>query len=98
MTDNPLYREGRKWARLTSGTNILRATGNTAWLHSIIPGDPAPGTVTIYNNGAASGDVFALITLTDTAALRNPFLFDVRLDSGLTIVLSAPMNLTVVYE
>jgi len=93
---NTLYREGRKFAHLTSGTNILRATGESAWLHRVTVNTGAAGTITVYNNGAASGDVVAVITV---AANDEVFLdYDVRLDTGLTVVLSVTMDITVVYE
>ncbi|KKM86337.1 hypothetical protein LCGC14_1280060 [marine sediment metagenome] len=93
---NTLYREGRKFAHLTSGTNILRATGESAWLHRVTVNTGATGTITVYNNGAASGGVVAVITVAanDVVSLD----YDVRLDTGLTVVLSATMDITVVYE
>jgi hypothetical protein len=95
MTD-PLYREGRKFAHLTAGTNVLRATDTSAWLHRVVINTGAAGTITVYNNGAASGDVVAVITYaTDTERTLD---FDVRLDTGLTVVLSATMDITVIYE
>ncbi len=63
---NELYREGRKFAHLTTGTNILRVTGSSAWLHRITVNEAAVGTITVYNNGAASGTVVAVLTLSAT--------------------------------
>ncbi len=93
---DPLYREGRKFAHLTSGTNVLRVTDESAWLHRVTVNTGAAGTITVYNNGAASGDVVAVIAVAsgDEASLE----YDVRLDTGLTVVLSATMDITVVYE
>ena len=93
---DPLYREGRKFAHLTSGANVLRATGESAWLHRVTVNTGAAGTITIYNNGAASGDIVAVITVAagDEASLD----YDVRLGAGLTVSLSTTMDITVVYE
>jgi hypothetical protein len=94
---DPLYREGRKFAHLTSGTNVLRATGSSAWLHRIIVNTGVADSITVYNNGAASGEVVAIITMassTDKVVLD----YDVRLDTGLTIFLGDPMDVTVIYE
>ncbi len=98
MVDDPLYREARKWAYLTSGTTVLRETGQSAWLHLLNVGNPAAGTITIYNNGAASGEVLAILTLADVAAYRRNFDYDIGLSNGLTVVLSVSMNVTVIYE
>ena len=91
---NTLYREGRKFAHLTSGTNVIR--GTTTWLHRVTINTGAAGTITLYNNGAASGDVVTVITVAsgDEVSLE----YDVRLDTGLTVVLSVTMDITVIYE
>lgn len=93
---NPLYREGRKFSHLVSGTNVIRATGSQAWLHRITINTGAAGTITVYNNGAASGEVLAVITVSsgDVHTLE----YDVRADTGLTVVLSVTMDITVIYE
>lgn len=94
---NTLYREGRKFAHLTSGTNVLRATGESAWLHRIVVNTGVADSITVYNNGAASGEVVAIIAMsgsTDKVVLD----YDVRLDTGLTIFLGDPMDVTVIYE
>lgn len=97
MTEQ-LYREGRKWARLTTGTNVLRATGQSAWLHSIVTGDPADSSITIYNNGSDSGEVVAIMDTTNTGGGRRTYPFNVRLDNGLTVKLLVDMDITVIYE
>lgn len=93
---NILYREARKFSHLTEGTNVIRATDEQAWLHRIVINTPAAGTITVYNNGAASGEVVAVITL--TTADFGPFEYDVRLSAGCTVVLSTTMDITVIYE
>ena len=96
---SPLYRKGRKYAHLTAaGTEVLSIPGNPAWLHSIVPGNPGIGTITIYNNSVASGEVVAVLDLIDNPAHRITFSYDVRLDTGLTVVLSTDMDVTVIYE
>ena len=81
---------------LTTGTNVLRATGEEAWLHKIVINNAAANTITVYNNGAASGDEVAILTLAATD--RGTFEYDVGLNNGLTIVLGASMDVTVIYE
>ncbi len=93
---NPLYREGRKFAHLTTGTNVIRATGSQAWLHRITINTGAAGTITVYNNGAASGEEVAVITV--AAGDEGSLEYDARMDTGLTLVLSATMDITVIYE
>ena len=97
MTD-PLYREGRKFAHLTSGTNVIRATGNTAWLHSVVVNTAAVGSITVYNNGAASGDIVSVIDLSAVTDNGGSYDYDVRLSTGLTVVLEVTMDVTVIYE
>ncbi len=97
-TNSEHHRNARKFAHLTSGTNILRATGESAWLHSVVINIPAAGDLTIYNNGAASGDIFFLTSLTTGNSMKKPLPFDVRLNNGLTVVLGATMDITVIYE
>lgn len=90
------YRESRKFAHLTSGTNVLRTTGLQAWLHRITVNTGAAGTITVYNNGAGSGDTVAVITV--AAGDEGSLDYNVRLDTGCTIVLSVTMDVTVIYE
>lgn len=92
------YREARKWAHLTSGTYVLRAAGESAWVHKIVINTSAAGILTIYNNGAASGEIFYLTNLTAGAGYKKTLSFDVGLNNGLTITLSVPMDITVIYE
>ncbi len=94
---DPLYREGRKFAHLTAGTNILRATGESAWLHKIIVNTGAGDSITVYNNGAASGEVVAVITMASSSD-KVVLDYDVRLDNGLTVLLGDTMDVTVIYE
>lgn len=92
------YRDARKWAHITSGTNVIRETGNPTWLHSITVNTPDTGFFTIYNNGAGSGAIVLLVTTETGSSNKKTIEFDFRLDNGLTIVLSATMDLTVIYE
>ena len=97
MSDISQYREGRKFAHLTSGTNVLHATGESAWLHSITINTGAVGVIGVFNKGDAegNGDV-AVITV--AAGDEGTLTYDVRLNNGLTIDLSVTMDVTVVYE
>ncbi len=94
---DPLYRESRKFSHLTSGTNILRATGESAWLHRIIVNTGVADSITVYNNGAASGEVVAVITMASSSD-KVVLDYDVRLDNGLTVLLGDTMDVTVIYE
>ena len=98
MSDDPLYREARKFAHLTSGTTILRPTGQSAWLHRVVVNSDTAGTITVYNNGAASGEVVAILTIKTGFELLYSQHYDVGLDTGCTVVLSTTMDITVIYE
>ncbi len=99
MSKTTQYRKARKFAHLTSGTTtILRPTGQSLWLHRVVINSDEVGTVTVYNNGAASGEIVASMTV--TSGLTLPYVLDygVRLDNGCTIVLSINLDVTVIYE
>jgi hypothetical protein len=99
MTGSPLYREAKKWMHFdVAGTYVLRPTGQSAWLHSVVLGDPGNGTITIYNNGAGSGEVVAVMETTANSVTKRAYVFDVRLDTGLTLVVVADSDFLVVYE
>lgn len=71
---------------VTAGTTIHNKPG---FLHSVIINTPiASGTVTIYDNTAASGTKIATITLPATLLNEGPqfALYDVNFYTGLTIV------------
>lgn len=71
---------------VTAGTTIHNAAG---YLHTVTINQPiASGTVTIYDNTAASGTKIATITLPATLLNEGPVtaIYDVNFSTGLTIV------------
>jgi hypothetical protein len=94
----PLYRKNIKWAHIPgNSTVVLRETGQSAILHHVQINTPADQTWTIFNNGAASGEVVA--DFTSSAFVIETHDFHIRLNNGLTIRTDgAALDLTVVYE
>ena len=81
---------------LTTGTHILKYGAGI--LTKIIVGDNVSGSVTVYDNTAASG---TLLTVLDTAVGSSPLGamdYNVPFNDGLTIVIVGTNKITVVYE
>lgn len=96
MGDNRLYESAIKWVHSNSAETLLLRTGQ-AKLHRVVVGNGAGGTLTIYNNSAASGAVVSLVDLANGS--EGTFEFGgIILSIGLTIVNSATSDVTVVYE
>jgi len=100
MTNTVHYRDARKWFRVDlASTTVLRETGAKAWLHQIsINSNPNSSTITVYNNGAASGDIVYQSTIGTGNAFKKSIGFDIPLNNGLTLVLSADIDVTIIYE
>lgn len=77
----------------TSATTVVSDTQGT--LGSIIITEDAAGTITVYNNSAASGDIIALFK---ASAPVGEYKFDVRASKGITVVTGAATKLTVTYS
>ena len=83
-----------------SGTYINSATTTTVktgagMLHSITLTETAAGTITIYDNTAASGTVLGVLK---ASVVEGTYVFDVSFGTGLTIVTAAASKLTVSYR
>lgn len=78
------------WRNLTSGTNVVKET--SGFLRRLVINKGFTGTITIYDNTAASGDKIA--TITDPAVGQN-FNFFCDFNTGLTVVLSTTGDVTV---
>jgi hypothetical protein len=95
---SPLYREARKFYHINAaGDEALRATGESAWLHRIVINTGAAGTIGIYNKGDAEGTADVAV-ITVAAGDEGSIEYDVRLDNGLSLDVSATMDITVIYE
>ena len=80
-----------------AGTTVIVSSSTQAVLHSVtINTGAAAGTVTLFDNGAGSGKVVAVIT---TTAVAGPTLvYDVALTAGLTAVITGAVDITVAYS
>lgn len=83
------------YSHLTSGTNTVKKGPST--LVGLVVNTPAAGTITIEDAASDTTPVVAVITL---AGDETPFAlgFGIQLTYGLTVKLSATMDVTVVYE
>ena len=88
-----MFIDGHKYARISSATttvvnaekgklNLIAVSGNS-------------GTITIYDNTAASGQILAVIP---AITVPNSLYFEVAFLTGLTIVTSAACELLVSYQ
>ncbi len=82
-----------KHRNITTATTTVVKTGQGV-LVSIVPNATTTGTITLYDNTAASGTLIATIAAGKTTAI--PYL--TQFVTGLTVVTSAADNITVVYS
>jgi hypothetical protein len=61
-------------------------------LHTIVVGTTAAGSITVYDNTAASGTILAVLK---SSIAEGTFTFDVAFSTGLTIVTAAASLITV---
>lgn len=81
----------------TAATTVVSVNAGT--LRRIALNNPGPGgTVTLYDNTAASGTQVGIISVPGSA--NNPFMmeYDIEFQNGLTVVTSSAMNITVVFD
>lgn len=64
-------------------------------LRKIVITEAAAGTITVYDNTAASGTIIAAFK---ASVVEGTYEFDVRFQTGLTIVTAANTKLTVIWE
>jgi hypothetical protein len=95
--DSTLDRNWGGWK--ASGAYISTATTTTVKsgagvLHTIVLTETAAGTITIYDNTAASGTVIGLLK---ASIVEGTYTFDRAFTTGLTIVTAAASKLTATY-
>lgn len=80
---------------ITAATTTVVKSG-PGILHSLIVGTASPSgaTATIYDNTTASGASVSITAVTTS----NNLVYDINLNTGLTIVTSATGNITVAYK
>ena len=84
----------------SSSTYISTATTTTVKsgsgiLRRIVLTETAASTITIYDNTAASGTILAVLK---ASIAERPYDFNIRFQTGLTIVTAGTSKLTVVWE
>lgn len=95
LTNDVLKVEERfGYSNITSATTTVVKSG-AGFLHSIIINTTAAGTVTIYDNTAASGNKIATLK---ASIAENCYIYDVAFTTGLTIVTGAASDVTVAYR
>lgn len=95
LTNNVQKVEQRfSYATITTGTTTTIKSG-AGFLHTMIVNGGTTGTITIYDNTAASGTKIADFDTTNALAT---YTFDVSFATGLTIVTSAATKLTISYR
>lgn len=79
--------------RISTATTTVVKSGS-GHLHTIVLGATAAGTITVYDNTAASGTIIAVLK---ASIAEQTFTFDVQFATGLTIVTAAASDLTVTF-
>jgi hypothetical protein len=95
ITNDVLKVEGRFSNTYISTATTTTVKSGTGVLHTIVLGETAAGTITVYDNTAASGTVIAVLK---ASIGENTFVFDTSFAVGLTIVTAAASKLTVTYR
>ena len=91
----PIPRDFYRYANIkTATTTVIHATGKGGGLVAITINGGTMGSITIYDNGAASGTEVAIIAIPVAGQV---FPYSAKLSTGLTIVTAAATNLTVTY-
>lgn len=95
--DSTLDRTWGGWkgnsAYISTATTTEVKTG-AGVLHTIVVTETAAGTITVYDNTAASGTILAVLK---ASIGENTFTFDITFSTGLTIVTAGASKLTVSY-
>lgn len=87
-------------ANITTATTTTPKSGVGLFHGIIINKAVATGTITIYDNTAASGTIIGIITFGATILSDPPYpaYYDCAISTGITIVTSAAFDLTVLYN
>jgi hypothetical protein len=93
MPNTLQYEEYTRYAHLTGAATAINRSGS-AKLHRVTVNDAGTATLTIYDNNAASGTVVAVVD----CSVAGTFEYGFNLTTGLTVVLSATADVTVVYQ
>jgi len=76
----------------TATTTVVKTGAGV--LHTIVVGETAAGTITVYDNTAASGTIIAVLK---ASIVENTYTFDRAFSTGLTIVTGAASKIHVSY-
>jgi len=76
----------------TATTTVVKSGAGV--LHTIVVGETAAGTITVYDNTAASGTIIAVLK---ASVVENTYTFDRAFSTGLTIVTGAASKIHVSY-
>ena len=93
MPDANLYENVSRYAHLTGAITTISRSG-PAKLHRITVNDPGATTLTVYDNGTASGTVIAVLDCNNPGTYE----YGLNLVGGLTVVLAGTADVTVVYQ
>jgi hypothetical protein len=94
----PLHTEAIYKNVVGSATSVLKL-GAGVLLKLIVNNAPSNGTITIYDNTAASGTLIATVTLSNTATSPLVLPYECPFFTGLTVVTSGTgLNITAIYE
>ena len=82
------------YSNITTATTTTVKTGS-GFLHAIVVNTTAAGTITIYDNTAASGNKIGTMA---ASIGQNTYFYNVQFATGLTVVTAAASDITVSYR
>ncbi len=85
---------GLSFSNITTATTTTVKSGS-GLLHTLSINSTAAGTITIYDNTAASGTKIATIK---ASVVEQTYIYDIAFTTGLTIVTGAASDITVSYR
>ena len=95
-TTNNVLKVEERFAYSHISTATTTVVKNAAgFLHSIVVNTTAAGTITVYDNTAASGTVIAILK---ASVAENTYIYDVVCNTGITIVTAAASDITASYR
>lgn len=80
-----------------SGTTVAQVSSHNGLLHSIVIGETAPGTITVYDEGVGTGTT-TIVAVLKASIAEGTYLFDANISKGIRVVTAGGSKITVNYQ
>ena len=97
MSTNTLYDKGHSYQHFDSPSTMLIRAGEVRLRRVTINNPDTSGSIAIYNGLDAGGEL-VILAAADANAHTGTLDFDIVLNTGLTVVITASPDITVVYD